>query len=235
MKITLLTWKIFDISQEVGINIKVVPSRAHGRISLRIDQKERLPVLSVPRFCSKKRAVNFVNENMDWIIESLSALPLLKNFQNGETIMLFGKNVLIRHTPQRRGTTLENDILYVAGSAEFLHRRVKDYIKKQAAIYFYRLSENLAQKIGCHVHNVCIKDTKSRWGSCSNLCNINYNWRIALAPIEAIEYLMAHEVAHLKHQNHSSDFWNCVAELNTNWRVGYEWLKKNGKTLYQYK
>jgi len=66
---------------------------------------------------------------------------------------------------------------------------------------------------GAGVNRVTIKDTKSRWGSCSSLNNINYNWRIALAPMNAIDYLIAHETAHLRHRDHSKAFWNCVKTL----------------------
>lgn len=235
MKITLLTGRIYDISEAVGMNIKVVPSRVSGKISLRIDHKERVPVLSVPRFCSRKRAINFVNEHMDWLIENLSKLPPIKKFSNDLSFSLFGHKVTICHCPEKRcGTQLDGNVLYVSGSAEFLHRRVKDYIKKAAAQKFYEQSVALAAKIGKKISGVSIKDTKSRWGSCSTLRHINYSWRIALAPQEVIDYLLAHEVAHLKYQNHSADFWQCVAELNPNWQSGHDWLKNNGKLLYEF-
>ncbi len=235
MKITLLTGKTFDISQEIGMDIKVVISRSSRKLVLRIDSKERIPVLSVPRFCSRKRAINFVNENMGWLLKTLNKLPEQKKFSNGETISLFGEQVIIKHQPQLKGGVwLENGVLSVSGGVEFLHRRVKDYIKKRAADEFYILSRDLAQKIGCHLNGVSIKDTKSRWGSCSSLQHINYSWRIALAPRFVINYLMAHEVAHLKHADHSHAFWKCVAELEPNWRQGNDWLKSYGKDLYIY-
>ncbi len=235
MKITLLTGRIFDISEAVGMNIKVVPARTSWKISLRIDHKERIPVLSVPRFCSRKRAINFVQEHMDWLIENLSKLPPIKRFTDGLTFSLLGQEVTICHCPEQRcGTRLDGNILYVSGSQEFLHRRVRDYIKKAAEKEFYECSAMLASKIGQKVNGVSIKDTKSRWGSCSTLQHINYSWRIALAPREVIDYLLAHEVAHLKHQDHSVAFWGCVAELNPNWQSGHDWLKKNGRTLYEF-
>jgi predicted metal-dependent hydrolase len=124
--------------------------------------------------------------------------------------------------------------LCVSGGAEFLHRRIKDYIKFEAAKVFYEKSRILAQKIGCQLKGVSIKDTKSRWGSCSTLSHINYSWRIALAPLATIDYLMAHEVSHLKHPDHSEAFWQCVAELEPDWQEGHDWLKKHGKQLYAY-
>ena len=204
MKITLLTGKTFDIKEAVGMDIKVVQSANSRKLILHIDNKEHIPVLSIPKYCSRKRAINFVNDNMDWILETLQKLPERKYFSNGETISLFGQS------------------------------RVKDYIRKAAAEEFYKLSARLATQIDCKINGICIKDTKSRWGSCSTLNNINYNWRIALAPKYVIDYLMAHEVSHLRHQDHSSDFWKCVESLDKDWQKGRDWLQKNGRLLYTY-
>ncbi|MDO4162352.1 MAG: SprT family zinc-dependent metalloprotease [Pseudomonadota bacterium] len=235
MKITLLTGKTFDIKEAVGMDIKVIQPVGLRKLILHIDNKEHIPVLSVPKYCSRKRAVNFVNENMDWILETLQKLPERKYFTDGETISLFGQNIIISHQPAARcGVRLENDILIVSGGTEFLHRRVKDFIRRTAEKEFYNRSVLLAARLGCKVNGVCIKDTKSRWGSCSSLNNINYNWRIALAPQYVIDYLIAHEVSHLKHQNHSPEFWHCVADLNNDWQKGRDWLQKNGRLLYTY-
>ena len=134
----------------------------------------------------------------------------------------------------RCGTFLENGFLNVSGDAEFLHRRVKDYIKAQAKTEFYRRSKILADRLGCPLNDVTIKDTKSRWGSCSSMHNINYSWRIALAPETVIDYLIAHEVAHLRHQDHSRAFWRCVRELYPEAEAGKVWLRLHSRELYRY-
>lgn len=236
MKLTLLTGKTYDISESVGMDIKVIQSPTARKLTLRVDAKNRIPVLSVPRFCSRRHAIRFVEENMDWIIKALNKIPEQRCFTDGETISLFGEILIIRHRPNDRGGVWrENDFLCVSGGAEFLHRRIKDYIKRLSRQKFFELSKIKASQIEKNIHNISIKDTKSRWGSCSSLGNINYNWRIALAPQEVIDYLIAHEVAHLKYADHSTQFWNCVNLLNPQWKRGHDWLKKNGKTLYIYK
>lgn len=236
MKITLLTGKTFDIKNDLGMDIKVITSRSLTRLTLRIDNKERIAVLSVPKYCSKKRAIRFVNEHIGWIMTSLAKLPPIKLFENNEKISIFGRELTINHQPLARcGVRPEGEALIVSGDAEFLHRRVKDYIKKQAQNILYQMSVQMAQKIGQELKGICIKDTKSRWGSCSTLGNINYSWRIALAPDYVIEYLVAHEVSHLKYHDHSENFWHCVEKLCPYWKQGNTWLKKYGKTLYKYK
>lgn len=235
MKITLLTGKTFDIEQAFDFDIKIIKSSTAKRLTLRIDAKDRIPVLSIPKRCSTHKAVTFVNEHRGWIEKCLAQIPMSRCFQNQETISLLGKNYTICHAPQsRRGVYAEGNILYVSGAAEFMHRRICDYIKKQAKQKLFELSQEKAAKIDCHVKNVIIKDTKSRWGSCSSLNNINYNWRIALAPDYVIEYLVAHEVSHLKHQDHSRQFWQCVKNLYHRAGEGRLWLKLHGKELYLY-
>lgn len=236
MKITLLTGKTYNIEQEIDFPIKIVKSPRAKKLTLRIDSKEHIPVLSLPRYCSQKKAIDFVLLHKKWIQDSLNKLPQSKPFENGEKISLFGKTVIITHAPERKlGAKIEADKLLVSGNLEFLHRRVKDFIKKKAETEFYKRSNKYAKKLGQSINGITIKDTKSRWGSCSSLQNINYSWRIALAPEFVINYLMAHEVAHLQYPNHSSAFWQCVERLYPEYSQGEQWLKEHGKDLYLYK
>ena len=233
MKITLLTGKIYNIETAFDFPLKVLKSSRAKHLTLRIDSKERQPILTIPPRCSQKQAIAFVQSHQEWIINGLKDLPQMQRFTSGQSISLFGKEILIQHAPEKRwGAKIENNILYVSGGSEFLHRRVKDFIKKEAQKKFLSLSQNLAVKIGCKVNDVVIKDTKSRWGSCSSLNNINYNWRLAIAPEEVIHYIVAHEVSHLVHQDHSKEFWACVEQLCPNYEKGQTWLKQHGKELY---
>lgn len=235
MKLTLLTGKTYDIEAELGFPIKIVKSTRAKRLTLRIDTQERLPILTIPSRCSARRAIDFVESHRDWIDEVLARIPEAKSFADGDKITFFGRELTICHAPAKRcGACEENGILYVSGRREFIHRRVKDYLKKQAQIRFYELSKQQADKLGCSLKDVTMKDTKSRWGSCSSLHNINYNWRISLAPDYVIAYMVAHEVSHLKHQDHSDKFWRCVSKLCPGYATGQAWLKTSGKELYRY-
>lgn len=234
MKITLLTGQTFDFSGIFDFEIKIKKTPLAKRITLRIDEKNRIPVLTIPEKCSKKKAVLFIQEHIDWIRQTLAKLPHLQRIKDREQINILGKKITIIHSPTQRGTFLEQDTLLVGGSIEFLHRRTIDYIKKQTHQYLCDLSRAYAQKINSKINKITLKDTKTRWGSCSNRNNINYNWRIALAPVFVINYLVCHEVSHLIYQDHSSDFWTCVNNLCPQYKEAREWLKTNGKTLYKY-
>lgn len=235
MKITLLTGPTFDLENAFDFPLKVNTSFKLRRLNLRIDHKKRIVVLSMPKLYSKKKAFDFINEHIDWIEEKLANLPEIKEFEANETISLFGTAIIICHSNDFGAPKLIDNQLFVGGDKEFLHRRIKDYIKREAKKRFCAKSKALAEKIGCTLAGVSIKDTKSRWGSCSSLKHINYNWRVALAPDFVIDYLMAHEVAHLKHQDHSNDFWKTVNILCPSADEGKKWLLKNGNALYLYK
>ncbi len=235
MKITLLTGQTFDIQEHLDFDILVVRSTQAKRLTLRIDEKKHLPVLTIPPRCSSQKALDFVQRNRDWITNMLSRLPQAQKFYDGETINILDKNYTISHRPKERGGVFfDGDKLIVCGAAEFMHRRICDFLKKLAHDKFLAASKKTAAKIGCIVNCVSIKDTKSRWGSCSSKNNLNYNWRVILAPRYVFNYLVCHEVSHLVHKNHSVFFWNCVKELCPDYEEGRAWLKIKGKDLYRY-
>ena len=235
MKITLLTGRTFDYAAVLGYDIKVNKSSRTRKLILKVDNKERIPVLTIPRYCSSKKALEFIKSNQEWIDSCLAKIPEIRRFSDGEQISLFGKIYTLQHKPHARaGVFFDGEQICISGQKEFLHRRLRDFIKEQAQKKFYHASEQLAKKIECELNDVCIKDTKSRWGSCSTRNNINYNWRIALAPDFVIKYLIAHEVSHLRHPDHSAFFWNCVASLCPQYKKGRDWLKEHGKELYLY-
>lgn len=234
MKITLLTGRTFDFKEKFGFNIKVVKSAQAKRLTLRIDEKNHRPILTVPKYCSQTQALKFLEDNHDWMINMLARLPRSTDFSNGETISFFGQKYIILHTPLERRTYFDDGFLKVSGDSEFLHRRTMDFLKQSALKKLSEMTVKQAKILGCRVSSVAIKDTKSRWGSCSTLGNINYNWRICMAPIHVINYLVCHEVSHLKHPDHSTAFWSCVKDLCPDYEEGRHWLKVKGKDLYKY-
>ena len=234
MKITLLTGRTFDFSKHLGFEIKVIKSPQAKRLTLRIDEKKRRPVLTIPKYCSQTKALNFLDEHRDWIINMLARLPVATGFTDGSVLSFFARQYTIRHNPDQRGTFFEGDYLKVGGKPEFLHRRVTDFLKEQTLKHLSELTVKKAKLLNCRIAGVSVKDTKSRWGSCSTLKNINYNWRICFAPEYVIDYLICHEVSHLKHPDHSANFWATVKELCPNYEEGRHWLEVKGKDLYKY-
>src|SRR5574344_661666 len=152
MRITLLTGrtsnKIAKIKEQIPFDIKVNMSSRAKKMTLRIDAKNHLPILSIPASCSAKKAIEFVLSHQLWIEKSLSSLPIYKKFSANERFSLFGEDVTIVHTPTaRRGVYLQENQLFVCGAQKFIHRRVKDYIKKEAKKKFLYLIKTTCQKI----------------------------------------------------------------------------------------
>jgi len=235
MKITLLTGKIYDIKEAIGFDIIIKKSALAKRLSLRIDSKTRLPVLTIPKYCTNKAAIEFAKKNQVWIENTLLKIPEIKKFESGDKISIFGQELIITHdSTLKSGTFIQDSKLFVSGEQSFLHRRIKDFIKKEAKVKLTKLSKEKSALIDAKLKAVTIKDTKSRWGSCSTYKNINYSWRISLAPMAVIDYLVSHEVAHLKHHDHSENFWNCVESLCPEHTKSKSWLQKYGKLLHAY-
>ena len=234
MKITLLTGQTFNFNDYFDFEISVVKSPLAKQLIRRNDQKKRRPVFTLPKYCSRTKALKFLEEHRDWIINNLARLPQPKYFVDGAQFEFFGSKYTVQHISELRGVRFENTVLKIGGKPEFLHRRVTDYIKRQALKKLSEMSLAKAKILDCRVVSVKIKDTKSRWGSCSTRGCINYNWRIAMAPADVIEYLVCHEVSHLKHPDHSAAFWQTVRFLCPNYEQSRHWLKIRGKTLYQY-
>lgn len=107
MKITLLSGKTFDINADLGFDMKVVHSGRSRRLTLRIDKKDRMAVLTIPKYCSRKKAVSFVESHQDWVRDNLSKIPELKFFKNHDVISLFGREYTIEHSPVRGSTRLD--------------------------------------------------------------------------------------------------------------------------------
>lgn len=234
MKITLLNGPICDYQSYCGFPLKVVNSLKAKRLSLRIDEKQHIPVLTIPKRCSQKKVKEFLDANNDWVINMMARLPVAAKFCDGEKIVFWGKEYIIKHQPEGKNTGFEGEVLNVSGGEEFLHRRVTEYLKTQSLKIISEMTVKKAALLDKKVKSVTVKDTRSRWGSCTTSGHISYNWRICMAPVEVIEYLVCHEVSHLKHPNHSAEFWSCVAMLHPAYKETRRWLKTHGKSLYKY-
>ena len=122
----------------------------------------------------------------------------------------------------------------MSGRAEHLPRRVRDYLKAEAKQELSVRSHDKAAAIGQRVTRVTLRDTKSRWGSCSHQGALSYSWRLILAPESVLDYVAAHEVAHLVHMDHSPSFWRLVADLHPDPDSARAWLKRDGSALWRY-
>lgn len=237
-----------------GVSIRVVlrPNARAKRIILRMDKKGGGIVLTLPPRTSKKRALEFAASQGVWIAGQLARRPQHTAFAAGATFPFRGVDFLIAGNDTRRtpvwveeitsGSTnvafgdRHNDqhILNVSGASEHHERRIKDWLKKQARCDLTKAAHYYADEMNVAIKRISVRDTNTRWGSCSSDGSLSFSWRLILAPSFVLDYVCAHEAAHLIEMNHSPNFWALVDAHCPHTQKAKKWLKSNGASLHTY-
>jgi predicted metal-dependent hydrolase len=206
------------------------------RASLRVDAARRRIVLTAPLRMARGTAVDFAHAQAGWIAARLKRLPAERPFVDGAEVPLFGVPHRIRHRDDRRGTVWrEGQEIHVAGRPEHLPRRLRDWLTEELRRELVPLVQAKAQRVERPVKRISLRDSRSRWGSCGPDATLSFSWRLVFAPPEVLDYLVAHEVAHLVHLNHGPRFWALARSLCVVPIEGPQaWLKRNGEVLLQY-
>lgn len=155
-------------------------------------------------------------------------------FACGQRLPVCGQELTLIHTGGRGLVRIEGDRLLVPGEEAFMARRVRDWVKSLAREEITRLAQAKAVQLGVRIKRISVRDTVSRWGSCSSDGALSFSWRLAFAPYPVMDYVVCHEVAHIKEHNHGPAFWKRVAELCPGHKEARAWLRKHGATLYAY-
>lgn len=212
-------------------NIIIRRSFKYRNLRLTVNKNGQV-VLNIPLFCSARQVNAFLEKHRDWINKQQNKCADKLIFKDKMTLSVLGQEVQIHHNPTIHGIThIQDDTLLVFGDERFIHRRVQDFIKTQTAFYIDKKAHELALFLSVKINKITMKDTTSRWGSCSGKNNLNFCWRLGLAPLYVLDYIIAHEVAHLKEMNHGPKFWRIVSELNDNRASAEIWLRRYGSTL----
>ena len=220
--------------------VRVRRHRQARRYTLRIQAATREVILTMPPRGSLKEAREFAQKHGGWIAARLGRLPKATPFAHGLSIPLRGTPHRIAHRPYVRGTvwteTAANGekLLCVAGDAPHVNRRVTNYLKQEARRDLEAASRHYAQQIDVKIKRITVRDQSSRWGSCSTTGALSYSWRLIFAPPYVLDYLAAHEVAHLVEMNHSMRFWRLLAQLSPAMKRAKTWLDVHGTDLHRY-
>jgi len=185
-------------------------------------------VLVVPKYCPVWMATAFAKSQKAWIMAHAAHPPKRTTFSPGMVIEIVGQPLTLA---QGKPSHIQDGTLYLSGDLEFFHRRTCDYAKKMLLPFIQQEVTKLTQILGVSAKHITLRNTSSRWGSCSNTHNLSFCWKIAFAPLYVIQYLVAHEVAHLVHMNHSPAFWAVVDDLTPHRKVAEKWLKTNSRDL----
>jgi predicted metal-dependent hydrolase len=215
------------------------------RFTLRVRAATRDVVLTMPPRGSIAGARTFIERHAAWIGVRLQRLPAPMPFGGGEIVPIRGVNHRIVERPRQRGnvwiepvdkamadTTLP--LLCVSGEAAHVARRVKDFLMREAKRDLEAAVTRHAGKIAVTPRKIGLRDTTSRWGSCSSTGALNFSWRLIMAPAYVLDYLAAHEVAHLVYMNHSPSFWKIVTKLSAHVDRAEAWLKAQGAGLLRF-
>lgn len=189
------------------------------------------PVLTIPFLCPKWVALKWVQKQQGWI-EKHTFLPT--GFYPEQQITLCGHIYILKHNPNKKTNQMTDSQIIIGGESAFFNRRVRDLIKSQFLSHLKEKVKETANRLNVPYGKITLRDTSSRWGSCSATGNLSFCWRIALAPDFVIDYLIAHEVSHLKHMDHGVQFWKTVNTLTPYTIRAKSWLKHNGKKLQMY-
>jgi predicted metal-dependent hydrolase len=229
-----------DIAHD-GVTYRVVVTRSSRarRITLRIRAGTSDPILTLPARGNLAVAADFAARHAGWLATRLARLPAQIPFRAGKTLPIRGLDHHIIETGALRGLVRakrigEVRILEVPGSPEHVSRRVTEFLKREAR-------RDLETAVARHLaaakvaaRRISIKDTKSRWGSCSANGTLSFSWRLILAPPFVLDYLAAHEVAHLRELNHSHKFWRVTRVLCPRTDDAEAWMKRYGVQLHRY-
>lgn len=231
------------LAVKIGASIYPVQLRRHRRArryTLRIHPSARQAILTMPPRGNLADAKDFAQRHGAWIAARLGGLPKAAPFAPGTSLPLRGTAHKIVHRAGERGTVWSETrdsgekILCVAGGVPHVERRVLDFLKREARCELAKAADYYAAELGVKVKRLTIRDQSSRWGSCTSAGSLSFSWRLILAPPYVLDYLAAHEVAHLVEMNHSARFWKVVARICPQTERAKKWLDTHGNDLHRY-
>ncbi|MFS8036073.1 M48 family metallopeptidase [Xanthobacter sp. AM11] len=210
------------------------------RLTLRVRAAARDVTLTAPPHVPLAFAHEFVLRHREWVRVRLVRLPEAVPFAPGAVIPLRGEPHRIVHCAEARGTVWIGAVVQglptvcVAGDLPHLSRRVHDFLKREARRDLSVTVQKYAAALGVEVGRLTLRDTASRWGSCSARGDLSFSWRLILAPAFILDYLAAHEVAHRLEMNHGPRYWRLVEQVCPHRREAEAWLRRHGSDLHRF-
>ncbi|MBV8889195.1 MAG: M48 family metallopeptidase [Alphaproteobacteria bacterium] len=224
------------IALDLGAPLAIRISPRARRMMLRVDAARRAVELVLPQGVAPELGLRFLAAKRGWIEARLATLPAPVAFVEGAIVPVLGVPHRIRREHDRSAppVTIAEAEIRVRGEPEHLARRVRDHLAALARQELGVRARRLALLVGKPVARVSVRDTRSRWGSCSAKGSLSFSWRLILAPEPVLEYVVAHEVAHLVEMNHGPRFWRLVQSLVPDSAAPRAWLRQNRARLLAY-
>jgi predicted metal-dependent hydrolase len=223
--------------EAVPITLKL--NRRARRLIVRVHPSTGEVTVVAPSRRELEHALDFARKEMGWIARQRAIVPAVVPLGLGARILFRGQEHRI--CEGKRGPSPvwideagDERVIRVAGRAEHVPRRVLDFIKREARRALDARSLDFASRLGARPRRITVRDTASRWGSCSVQGSLSYSWRLILAPDFVLDYVVAHEVAHMREMNHGARFWRLVRDLVGDFEVAQKWLADHGALLHRY-
>lgn len=214
----------------VEINLK--RSGRARRISLRVSALDGRVTLTLPRGVSEKQGLAFAADKADWLRQNTTRHGEVMQARHGLVLHVEGQPLEI--TPGAgRSVRIESGQIIVPGEADRIGARLSGFLKTLARDRLAAASDLYAARLGRSYARLTLRDTRSRWGSCSSQGALSYSWRLIMAPPDVLAYVAAHEVAHLAEMNHSDRFWSTVERIHGPYRAQRSWLRVEGSSLHR--
>ncbi|MDH5797973.1 MAG: M48 family metallopeptidase [Paracoccaceae bacterium] len=224
----------YRLENSPQILVKVRRSAQARRMTLRVSALDGRVTLSLPRFASDHQAQQFLKEHESWLQDKVGSQSPPARPGIGSTILFEG-----RETPILSGSgaapLADGSAIFVPGPPEKVPVTLAAYLRVLARQRLATACDRYALQVGKPYSGLSLRDTRSRWGSCSAAGRLMFSWRLIMAPKEVLDYVAAHEVAHLVEMNHSHAYWAVLEGLFPNHKPARAWLKTHGARLHAYR
>ncbi len=218
----------------VFYNVKISLKARHVRLEVR---PETGLTVVLPKGYQQSKIPQIILDKKRWIKTKLELYDRAgqKHLEDGGSLRYLGRELRTRAVPcDGSDCTVRlagDELLLQSGTDEDNRMHVESWLKKQASVVISELAERHSLKIGVKYNALRIRSARTRWGSCSPHGNLNFNWKLIMVPLPVIEYVVIHELCHLKELNHSKAFWKLVENYCPDWRKRRKWLRDNETAL----
>ena len=220
-----------DIFPDIEVHLR--RSVRARKFTLRVSSLDGKVSLSTPHFAKAYQINAFLKEKEPWLRQRLSEVQLSVKVTFGTVLPFIGREILVkRHVG--RSVKLSDDKILVPEKSRKPAVQVEVFLKQYAHQMLSKRATRYAEKLGSSYSKLSLRDTRSRWGSCSDRGALMFSWRLIMTPTKVLNYVAAHEVAHLRHMDHSDHFWTEVENLFGDYKKQKRWLRENGPKLHRY-
>ena len=217
-----------------SIQLLIKKNKLSRNYKLTFDKKNLSGLVSIPKHVSFKSGLDFANQNKDWLYKEMNKFYPLIYIGNNTLLEIGGKKMKVFFKTERFFIIRVTQKEIIISSKKNDHKKVlKKWLSQQMLHCSRKIIDHLSKELKVNIKEVKLSNSFNYWGSCNTNGVIHLNWRLIFSPIDVINYIIAHEICHLKEFNHTDKFWKLVKKVCPNYKEQIKWLKKNDNYLYR--